>query len=361
MILSPEDWGDNLLSKHLYAQALSKNNNVYFLHTVPHPNQKDFITRQDLTDNLHLLHLKSVVKGISKLPYAAIKLQNKSIIRKVLKAIGQPLDVVWSFDQSKFQDLRQFKAPIAIFHPVDYIEKALSYTSRIANSADLVLSVSQKILDSINTSSQKHFVNHGLDATFLEEVEPTRTPGYILPDKVNIAYVGNLQIKLMDWDALINSVALNPELNFVFIGPDKASNIGGNKKFHELDQIKALPNTHFTGALSKKELAQTLPFFDAFIISYDHNKFPVHVSNSHKIMELLSSGKVIVSNFISTYGDQDLLEMTMDNTLLPDKIKTVCQRLDHYNAPENQLKRTTFARSNTYDKQIERIEILLQA
>lgn len=359
LILSPEDWGDNLLSKHLYAKELSKNNQVYFLHTAPHPSQKQFVKSQTINKNLTLLHLKKVVKGIFKLPVFAIDFQNQFIIKKIKNQIGQPIDVVWSFDQSKFQNLQQFKAPVTIFHPVDYIEKALPFLSKIANSADLILSVSEKILEIIETTTPKHFINHGVDELFTQLHGETTPPDFIQPDKVNVGYIGNLQIKLMDWEALTNSVKNNPDINFVFIGPDRASNIGGNKEFKQLNTIKALPNTCFTGSLTKPELQKVLCFFDAFIISYDHQKFPIHVSNSHKILELLSTGKVIVANYIYTYKDSPLMETVTDNELLPQKLTEVLKNLNHYNAPEKQKERINYALSNTYSKQIERIELLL--
>ena len=104
---------------------MSKNNLVYFVHTSPHQTQKEFIEISTIVPNLNLVHLKNVVKGVTKLPSYLIDIQNKYIISKLLKAIGNPkIDMLWSFDQSKFQDLKQFKAKFSIFHPVDYIVKA---------------------------------------------------------------------------------------------------------------------------------------------------------------------------------------------------------------------------------------------
>ena len=168
-------------------------------------------------------------------------------------------------------------------------------------------------------------------------------------------------MKLMDWNALIKTVQTNPNIHFVFIGPDQPSNIGGSKTFAELDTIKSFPNTYFTGSMSKKELASVLPLFDAFLMSYDHQKYPIHVSNSHKILEYLSTGKTIVSNFTSTYSSYSLLEMVEQNNLLPDKLATVIQNLNQYNVIEKQKERMKYALDNTYPKQISRIEKLLHS
>jgi len=356
LILSPEDWGKNLLSKHLYAKELSKNNRVYFLHTSPHPEQQEFITSTNINDQLILLHLKKVVKGIFKLPSFLVDFQNQIIIKKIKLLIDEPIDIVWSFDQSKFQNLKQFDARTSIFHPVDYIEKALPFLKKISNSASLVLSVSQKILDEIDTKTPKHFINHGLDESFTRDKNvSTPTPIFIQSEKINVGYIGNLLIKYLDWDNLIKTVKLNSETNFVFIGPNEQSNLGGSAN-KNLAILKSLPNTSFTGSLSKKELQNVLPFFDVFLLCYDHDKFPIQVSNSHKILEYLINGNVVVSSYISTYGNSKLLEMVVRNSDLPKKLSEVCKKLDYHNSPITRKERVNFAIENTYIKQIERIE-----
>lgn len=359
LILSPEDWGTNLLSKHLYAKELSRNNKVYFLHTCPHPSQKKYIETFPVFENLTLIHLKSVVRGIFKLPSFFIDLQNHLIIKKIVTEITQPIDVVWSFDQAKFQNLKQFKAKTIIFHPVDYIVKESLFLTKISNSANVVFSVSPAILNKIITKTPKHFINHGIDDVFFQESKSLEKPNFIKPDTINVGYVGNLQMKLIDYKNLIKTVQENPTINFVFIGPGKKSNLGGRQQFKKLDSLKSFKNTFFAGEFSKTGLVKTLPFFDILWLCYNHKKYPIEVSNSHKILEYLSTGKVVVSNYISTYKNELILEMVMDNNLLTEKIKEVTSQLDFYNSLENQQKRIAFAKENTYKKQIERIEVII--
>ena len=359
LILSAEDWGTNLLSKHLYAKELSKNNTVYFLHTCPHSSQNKNIEASFISENLTLIHLRNVVRGIFKLPSFCIDLQNNFIIKKILTKINQPIDVVWSFDQAKFQNLKQFKAKKTIFHPVDYIVKESVFLTKIANNADVVFSVSTAILNKINTTTPKHFINHGIDEIFLIENKSFEKPNHIKSDTINVGYVGNLQMKLIDYENLIKTIQENPTLNFVFMGPDKKSNLGGQQQFKELNTLKSLQNTYFTGELPKNELVKILPFFDIFWLCYNNNKFPTEVSNSHKIMEYLSTGKVVVSNYISTYKNVTILEMVMDNNLLAEKLKEVSLQIVQYNSIKKQQQRITFANENTYKKQIERIENII--
>lgn len=359
LILSPEDWGTNLLSKHLYAKELSKNNKVYFLHTCPHPSQKKIIETTSIFENLTLIHLKSVVRGIFKLPSFSIDLQNHFIIKKIVKEISQPIDVVWSFDQAKFQNLKQFNAKTTIFHPVDYIVKESIFLTKIANNADVVFSVSQAILNKIITTTPKHFINHGIDEIFFQENKSLDKPDFIKSNTINVGYVGNLQMNFIDYENLIKTVQENPTLNFVFIGPSKKSNLGGQQQFKGLDTLKSFENTSFIGEFSKIDLVKTLPFFDILWLCYNHNKFPIEVSNSHKILEYLSSGKVVVSNFISSYENNPVLKMVSNNKELAPTIKSVAENIEDYNSNHLQLNRIKFASDNSYQKQLERIEIII--
>ncbi len=357
LILSQQNWGVNQLSKHLYAKELSKKNKVYFIHTIPNKQQSKNVVIENIEKNLYLVSINLGVIGVTKLPSFLIDIQTNKIIQKILKAlnISKP-DVVWSFEQSRFQNLKQFRASISIFHPVDYILKSRPFLSKIANSADIVLSVSEAILDKINTSTPKYFINHGVDEIFLSHYKTSTPPNFISQHKVNVGYVGNLQMQLIDWDNLIQTVKKNPELNFIFIGPDKKSNIGGKVKQPKINLLKMLPNTNFTGSLTKEELIKLLSFLEIFWLCYDNKKFPIEVSNSHKILEYLSTGKVIVSNFISTYENSTLLEMTNSNDELKSKIKEITSNLSNYNNANLQQERINFAKENTYKKQIERIE-----
>ena len=360
LILSPEDWGENLLSKHLYAQELSKNNNVFFLHTAPHSSQKKFLVCRSINKKITLIHIRRVAKGVIKLPPFLVDIQNYFLIKKIIKKTKLPqIDLVWSFDQSKFQNLKQFNAPLTIFNPVDFIESARPFLNRIANSADITLSVSQLILNQIETTTPKHFINHGLDEIFVTKSKNDVIPKFIDSHKINVAYVGNLQMKFIDWKNLIKTVEENAELNFIFIGPDKKSNIGGKKMFKQIEEIKALPNAYFTGVMSKKELNLSFPFFDAFLLCYDDKKYPIQVSNSHKILEYLSAGKVVLSNTVATYEDTSLIEMVGDNNLLSARLGEIAIDIKKYNNTEKQLKRINYAVNNSYFKQLERVEKIL--
>jgi hypothetical protein len=77
-------------------------------------------------------------------------------------------------------------------------------------------------------------------------------------------------------------------------------------------------------------------------------------------MEYLSTGKVIISNNITTYsGYPGLIRMTAertDNKMLPELFRETIKNLEKWNADDLVDQRKSFAGNNTYQKQIERID-----
>jgi hypothetical protein len=81
-------------------------------------------------------------------------------------------------------------------------------------------------------------------------------------------------------------------------------------------------------------------------------------------MEYLSTGRVIISNNITTYSkEKDLVTMIADrdsNKCLPALFSNIVNEIDQYNAEPLRQKRCAYALENTYKKQVERIGTLLE-
>jgi len=123
--------------------------------------------------------------------------------------------------------------------------------------------------------------------------------------------------------------------------------------------LELSPNVILKGSTPSKEIANHLADFDVLLVLINSQKDYNKGSNSHKIIEYLSTGKVIVSNHLSTYKNQrELIKMVdeMHNEKLPELFKTVINNLEYYNNPELQRKRIKYALENTYEKQIIRIK-----
>ena len=96
---------------------------------------------------------------------------------------------------------------------------------------------------------------------------------------------------------------------------------------------------------------------DLFLICYDADKYPDAVSNSHKLLEYLSTGRVVVANKTSSYNDKtNLLAMTEKNAEMPACFSETIQNLGIENQQLKAKLRIAFTNENTYLCQINRIE-----
>jgi hypothetical protein len=91
---------------------------------------------------------------------------------------------------------------------------------------------------------------------------------------------------------------------------------------------------------------------------------PLIGENYHKTLEFMSTGKVIISHCFSSYKNKpQLLQMdcnATNNSNLPDLFKAVIQDLQIHNTEELSLIRKNYAKDNLYQKQLDRIEAILQ-
>ena len=146
----------------------------------------------------------------------------------------------------------------------------------------------------------------------------------------------------------------------------KDANLSGRddeKTRHFINELKKCKNVLLHGTVPTNILAKEFGRMDAFLICYDVQKDQSHGTNYHKIIEYLGIGKVIISNNVTTYRDRpELIQMVSErdnNRNLPDLFSKVISDLAVYNEPLLVKTRIDFAKDNTYERQIERIETLL--
>jgi len=98
------------------------------------------------------------------------------------------------------------------------------------------------------------------------------------------------------------------------------------------------------------------PFIICYCIIRDHSKG----TNYHKILEYLSTGKIVISNNITVYKDKpNFVQMPFsreNNKGLPGIFRNVLKEIDLFNEADKQLERQMFAIKNSYENQILRIE-----
>jgi hypothetical protein len=108
------------------------------------------------------------------------------------------------------------------------------------------------------------------------------------------------------------------------------------------------------GIVSPKELADAYNNIDAFLVCYDYNHDKNECSNSHKIMEYLSTGKPIISTRVSMYDDLNLFPMmtTFDNTDFPSFFNRQIKEWTSISTLSHFEKRVAFANKNTYSNKV---------
>ncbi|MEP6728669.1 MAG: hypothetical protein ABJC98_22790, partial [Bacteroidota bacterium] len=285
-------------------------------------------------------------------------------IKSLLKLIGRPIDIIWSFDLNNLYPFKYFPASaLKVFHPVD--EPLNKPSIEAAKGAAVIFSVTKEILQKYAALQLPgYLVNHGLPDIFLKQ-EQYRKDG---TEPLRVGYSGNMMRPDIDRPILLQIIKENPEIIFECWGSynNKQTNIGGSDTKSTSEFIAALaasPNVILHGAVNSTVLAKDIQRMDGFLICYDIEKDQSKGTNYHKVMEYLSTGKVIISNNISAYqGSPELVCMIAqrdNNGALPMLFKKVTGNLMEMNNIAAMETRKLFAAGNTYKKQIETIEALL--
>ncbi len=355
LLISPEAWGSNFVSKHHYATTLAaRGNRVCFLNP---PGKKFGI--KNIDKNLFVVDYQPYIRGINRLP-ALLRDKIAGFDINRIKKLTQTdqIDIVWSFDPYRFQNLKLFKARFSIYHTVD-LHRCKHLEKQAADSSMLVLGVADLILESIKTQTPKHKIKHGLSSAMSDYPFDKN----ISSQKIKIGYVGNLHSQYLDTITLTHLVQKHGEWEFHFIGPYQVSNLSKNelnKSF--INFLVNQENCILHGAIAPQSLPEYLNKCHLLIICYDvFENNSAGASNSHKILEYMASGRTVVSTFLDEYKDlPGLIELANNGNNFIEKVEHVVKNLAQYNSPEKQQARQAWARENTYEKQIERIESIIK-
>jgi hypothetical protein len=370
LIISPQTWGNMSLSKHHYAIELAnKGNSVYFLNPPANngAGKKGAVEIVPSGTTPGLWLIEHTLWFPYNLKFHALPLFHvlmKFHVSRIKTAIGKRLDIIWSFDLGNLYPFRLFGGrPLKIFHPVDEPLNPVAIDS--ARGAQVIFSVTEEILEKYSGFPvSRHFINHGVTEEFTKNGFNAWKKS--LPVRVGLS--GNWTRPDVDAACLLRIIREQPAVIFEFWGSYKLSdsNIGGNsdpgnEKF--IRELQLAPNVKLHGPIPSVQLATELHRMDAFLICYDVQKDQSKGTNYHKVMEYLSTGKVIISNNITTYRDRpDLVQMIRErdnNNSLPGLFNAVIDDIEKYNADSLRETRYSYAVDNTYKKQLERIEAFL--
>jgi glycosyltransferase involved in cell wall biosynthesis len=341
------------VSKHHYALAFSiLGYNVSFL------NPPGRINQLSIEEGVSIIDYKQPFRGTNRLPKVlrdAINTYSAERINRIANI--HEWDLIITFDAFRFQNPSLLHAKKTIFFPVDTHKSNIDLT--LAENVDLVLTISENFIPKYRTHN-KHPVlfNHGLADHFKDYGFRNWAP----KEKIEVLYVGNLLKKEIDWIALNRILEENTSVKFVFVGPNKTSNLGTVDRSLDISKLESYDNVELVGEVQSSVIPDYIDKADLFLICYDANKYEHEVSNTHKVLEYLSSGKVVVANYTASYRDKPgLIEMADNQEELPRLFKQVVENLQKYNSPKLQTKRRQFALENTYRKHISKILNLIES
>lgn len=370
LLISPQPWGRMFVSKHHYAVELCRRGNRVTFLEGPRESGPSSLQVRPVDDVPGLRVVSRRTRIPTWLRFKARPIYDALVEREILaflRELGTEFDLVWSFEPNVYGDFRAFRAPFVIYHPVDMVETVAQIS--VARSADLVLSVAENILEKFRSErTERHFINHGLGPDFVRAAERHGSSWTATSGPRRVGYVGNLFIQQIDRTAFRNVVTENPDVEIHVWGPTepKQSNVGvheGEDIARFVKFLQASPNVRLRGVSPARELSEALYEMDAFLLCYDPIRDPAAGANSHKILEYLSTGRVVIANHVATYaGRDDLLVMAQPghNRALPGLFRSTMSELERHNSPEATSRRARFALAQSYEQHVARVDRIIE-
>jgi len=361
LLVSPQEWSDFYISKHNYAIELaSLGNQVIFMN----PPKKGKSIGGELIptsfDCLNVLEYStffpSAIRFHSFFLYTLLVRIQLFTLRKKLPS---KIDIVWCFEPNLFPKLNWFNAKYRIYHPVDFLTNKRQVN--VGKTAHVIFSVADNILQLFDELSMpKYFVNHGLSEYYLNA--KVNYSGINPQRPLKFAYIGSLFIPGLDRSSLKKVIERFNNVEFDFYGIYlREKNVSHEMQLF-IDFLIDTPNVNLMGVVHPKELSIKLKEYDGFLVCYNPSKELNSGSNSHKMLEYLSLGKVIISSKIKTYehlGDEILMSKKEDNSDYSSLFEFAVKNMEHLNSPELFEKRRNISIENSYKAQIQKIDKIL--
>jgi len=352
LIISPEPWNGHFVSKHHYAVTLSQEGyDVYFLNPPVHP-LKEINIQKTKYENLWEVSAPQVAKGLRFYPKILRNYVEKKWLEGLEKHIGKKFTTIWLFENSRFYDMDFAGERTKIYHQVDLNQ---NFHVKIASkTADICFCTTNYIMDEISLYTKKIYkIHHGVElvknSLELSEIQQS----YFKKKSIHIVYIGNLDMKYLDVDLLVNVVEKYENIQFHFIG-------GYTNETPLYQQLKEKQNICWWGKIESERISTVLNLCDVLLVSYQTRYF-VDQASPHKMMEYFASGKVAVSTYTDEYKDKrELLEMVDASSEYLERFDEVVNDLAFYNSNEKQKMRRTFSKEHSYEKQLEKIEEYLK-
>lgn len=353
LVISPEPWNGHFVSKHHYAQTLANLGAKVFFMGPPNQTSVEIKIQETQYDNLYHLISPIVARGLRFYPGFLRRRTEARWLKKVETVIGSEFSMIWLFENSRFFDMGFSGDRLKIYHQVDYNQNF--HVRKAALSADICFCTTDfilKELEAYNKCSYKihHGVSKKQELLGLTDSQKNRFD----KSKLNVAYIGNLDIKYLDINTFNQLIHLYPEICFHLIGGHSIDNEIYRKN-------STSDNVIWWGKVKSELILPILNRVDAVLVIYKNDSY-MDQASPHKIMEYLASGKVVIATYTDEYKDKsELLEMVEENGDYILNFDTVINNLTYQNSKKRQKLRTDFADNHTYEKQFAKIISYLES
>lgn len=351
LIISPQPWAGLQMSKHHLAIALAARGNYVVFLDPPQKEVQGVSVRQE--GKVAVATYRHWLRGVNKLPMILHRWYYRRTLSQLTKATGGPFDILWCFDTSRMKWFpKGMGYPLLHLADIDIVQQGKG----LLEGASLVLAVSA----AIQTKALAHKpqapvidVGHALDQRWLDFPKQDRGNGNDSPRIV--AYAGQMQWNYVDWTALFSIATGHAKMEFHFYGPYHEDHI-----HPAFPAVFDLPNTYFHGRVDKSELIPALHAADILLLSYRDDLSEDQCSNSHKILEYLSTGNVVVSSHISAYRKRDdVLLMAPKGSNIVTVFENAVEEYGALNHQTKRLERRAFAAQHSFPHFLKRVENLL--
>lgn len=344
LIISPEPWEGHQVSKHHYALELAKRGHQVIFYGPPERGPMQLLDVYRSKGAVTLLRAPRVAPALRLFPSILRRKLEALWLRRLEAFIGNKIDVVWLFENSRFFDMQFAGDRLKIYHQVDLNQ---DFEPEIAaQTADHVFCTSEPIRKRLSSAhSEVTIIQHGTQS---DPFESSTEAGLLSEGRINCIYVGNMSIKYLDRDLILRCLKFYPQVMFHFFGGFQKGDA-----FREL--LEHYDNAFVHGKVHFSRILPILSNADVLMVVYEKSHFQ-QLSNPHKMMEYMMSGKVTVATYTGEYERvSDLLAMCSPEGDYVELLGRVISEIEAWNAPERINERKAFAADNTYSRQVDRI------
>lgn len=353
LIISPESWDFIHISKHHYAKAAADAGyQVYFLEP-PDPSVNGVLIAPTTHPRVSRVRYP-MVRYMEILRFHARPIYNwmeKLLIAKLARTLP-PLDLVWSFERNRFVGLRTYGARKVIYHPVDSVSEPHQLLP--AREADHVFCVSKTILAPFTKGrTPASLLPHGISPEFASLAE--RGIPWVRPrGPIKVGFAGNLARPIIAREVVLALLEANPQVEFHFWGQCAAVGDSDLRAVEFANSLRKFSNCHLRGQQTGEAFVSQLGEMDIFLLAYQPDpKDPYFdFSNSHKVLEYLSTGRVLLSSPLSEYEncpkDFIIFAENNDKEAFIEQFSRILEEIDYLNGVDFARQRRACALEHRY-------------